>query len=215
MRKTSFSQALIRDGYKCVVTGIYDAMAEVDNTTAMDGTVHTELAHILPESTCFNVSDTRTSSPEEKDYSASVLAVLQRFGYDIEKVNGPKVHSLYNVMTMQKDAHDAFDRLEMWFESTGVANRYRVQTTRRIHDVPCEVTFTSPDPLVLPFPSQELLALHAACAKVAHLSGASEYLDNLDRDADELDVLAADGSSFAVLTHAIVKSKARPVSTAA
>ncbi|KAF8427200.1 hypothetical protein L210DRAFT_3565195 [Boletus edulis BED1] len=59
------AQALIRDGYKCVVTGIYDAMAEVDNTTAMDGTVHTELAHILPESTCFNVSDTRTSSPEE------------------------------------------------------------------------------------------------------------------------------------------------------
>ncbi|KAF8415091.1 hypothetical protein L210DRAFT_3588019 [Boletus edulis BED1] len=58
-------QALIRDGYKCVVTGIYDAMAEVDDTTAMDGTVHTELAHILPESTCFNVSDTSTSSPEE------------------------------------------------------------------------------------------------------------------------------------------------------
>ena len=46
------------------------------------------------------------------------MAVLQRFGYDVEKVKGPKVHSLYNVMTMQKDAHDAFNRLEMWFEST-------------------------------------------------------------------------------------------------
>ena len=57
------SQALIRDGYKCVVTGIYDATAvkRVDVMTAIDTTVHTELAHILPELTCFNAS---TSSPE-------------------------------------------------------------------------------------------------------------------------------------------------------
>jgi hypothetical protein len=54
----------------------------------------------------------------QKDYAASVLAVLKRFGYDIENLNGPKVHSLYNVMTMEKNVHDWFDRLEMWFEAT-------------------------------------------------------------------------------------------------
>ena len=54
----------------------------------------------------------------QKDYAASVLAVLKRFGYDIDNLNGPKVHSLYNVMTMEKNVHDWFDRLEMWFEAT-------------------------------------------------------------------------------------------------
>ncbi|KAF8121382.1 hypothetical protein EV363DRAFT_1069195, partial [Boletus edulis] len=49
-------------------------------------------------------------------------------------------------------------------------------------------------------PDPRIVALHATCARIAHLSGAGVYLDNLERDADELDVLAADGSSFAVLT---------------
>lgn len=64
-----------------------------------------------------------------------MLAVLQCFGYDAEKVNGPKVHSLYNVMTMGKDVHDWFDRLEMWFESTvgaAVINYARPNTTLEI-----------------------------------------------------------------------------------
>ena len=74
------------------------------------------------------------------------------------------------------------------------------------------MTFTSSDPLVYPYPSQELLKLHAACAKVAHLSGAGEYIDSLDRDADDMDVFATDGSSSAILTHALSKSKLRPVS---
>jgi hypothetical protein len=47
-----------------------------------------------------------------------VLAVLKRFGYDVENLNGSKVHSLYNVLTMEKNVHDWFDRLEMWFERT-------------------------------------------------------------------------------------------------
>lgn len=96
--------------------------------------VYTECAHVVPESTHFDVLTTRASSNEKvrltlssaitililckKDYAASVLAVLKRFGYDIENLNGPKVHSLYNVMTMEKNVHDYFDRLEIWFEAT-------------------------------------------------------------------------------------------------
>jgi hypothetical protein len=49
---------------------------------------------------------------------ASVLAVLKRFGYDVDNLNGSKVHSLFNVMTMQRDVHDWFDRLDIWFEET-------------------------------------------------------------------------------------------------
>jgi hypothetical protein len=67
--------------------------------------------------------------------------------------------------------------------------------------VPEKITFTSSDPAKLPIPSPELIALHATCAKVAHLSGAGAYIDKLDGDADDLDVLAGDGGSSDVLTH--------------
>ena len=51
-------------------------------------------------------------------YSAPFLAVLKHFGYDAEKLDGEKVHSLFNVMTMQRDVYHWFDRLELWFEAT-------------------------------------------------------------------------------------------------
>jgi len=45
----------------------------------------------------------------------------------------------------------------------------------------------------LDLPSPKYLRLHAACAKVAHLSGASEAIDMIYRDLDETKVLAKDG----------------------
>ena len=43
------------------------------------------------------------------------------------------------------------------------------------------------DGVVIRPPSSVLLALHATCAQVAHLSGAAEVLDNLDNFWDDLD----------------------------
>ncbi|KAG9308092.1 hypothetical protein JVU11DRAFT_12580 [Chiua virens] len=125
---------------------------------------------------------------------------MQYFSYNVEKVNGAKVHSLYNVMTMKKNVHNWFDHLEMWFESTAPR---------------AEVTFTSPNSVVYPVPSPQLLALHATCAKVAHLSGAGEYIDKFDHNTDNLSVLATDGSSWAILTHALWKSTTSPIGTEA
>jgi len=84
-------------------------------------------------------------------------------------------------------------------------NCYRVKASEKTFKLPEKVTFTSSDPTNLPVPSPELLALHAACAKVAHLSGAREHIDELDRDLDDSRVLAADGSSYSVLAHALSK----------
>jgi hypothetical protein len=148
------------------------------------------------------------------------LVVLQRFGYDIEKLNGAMVHSLPNIMTMEKDIHDRFDRLQVWFEATvslsfvvhrslntsavqNIENQYRPKSCIATVVLPEVVTFTSSDPERLPLPSPKLLALHATCSKVARMSGAAEYLDKFDRDMDDLDVLAPDGTSSAVLNHAI------------
>ncbi|KAJ3731422.1 hypothetical protein DFJ43DRAFT_1132519 [Lentinula guzmanii] len=191
-------KALIRDRYRCVITGIYDlSMRETQLT------VHLKCAHIVPDSTYFDVEQTK-----KKGYSASVLAVLKRFGYDVELIHSDKVHSLFNIMTLSYDVHDAFDRLELWLEATNQANRYRVLTASKFlvpGGLPQFIEFTSSYPK-LPLPSPDLLALHAICAQVAHLSGAGQYVEQLDRDVEELCVLAADGQSFHTLEHALMRA---------
>ena len=50
-----------------------------------------------------------------------------------------------------------------------------------------------------PPPDPRLLALHAICARVAHVSGAAEFFDQLQWNADEMEVLTSDGSSASLL----------------
>jgi hypothetical protein len=57
------------------------------------------------------------------------------------------------------------------------------------------MTTTDPN---LQRPSPNYLRLHAACARVAHLSGAAEYVASLYRNLDDKGVLANDGSSAMV-----------------
>jgi len=44
-------------------------------------------------------------------------------------------------------------------------------------------------------PDSRYLALHAACARVAHYSGVGDYIEKILSDIEEMDVLADDGSS--------------------
>ncbi|KAK0216735.1 hypothetical protein EDD85DRAFT_798168 [Armillaria nabsnona] len=202
--------ALVRDGFRCVVTGVYDQNTVGETSASLDeigeaGTVYTQCTHIVPESPYFNVSG-QDPNNTKLDYAASVSAVLKHFGYDVNQLSGAKVHSLYNVMTMDSNVHDWFDRLGIWFEKTNAANCYKVQNLypqyrRRL---PTEVTFTTSDQENLPVPSEAFLTLHAACAKVAHLSGAAEYIDKSDRDVEDLSVLAYDGSSGEALKSALL-----------
>jgi hypothetical protein len=65
-----------------------------------------------------------------------------------------------------------------------------------------QVTFRSDD-ITLPPPEPRYIALHAACAKVAHRSGAAEYIDMVMSDMEKIVVLAEDGSSARVLARAL------------
>jgi hypothetical protein len=68
-----------------------------------------------------------------------------------------------------------------------------------IDGAPMVVKFTSKYEEA-PLPEPRLLALHATCARVAHMSGAAEFLDQLRWDAEETRVLAFDGSSARLLS---------------
>ena len=74
---------------------------------------------------------------------------------------------------------------------------------RDIAEYPQVIKFSTDNPKTLPVPSREYLALHAACAKVAHLSGAAEYMNSVMWEMEETLVLSSDGASAAVLEHAI------------
>lgn len=53
-----------------------------------------------------------------------------------------------------------------------------------------EVTFTSTDPEAYPLPDPRYLAFHAAVAKVVHMAGMAEHLDDTLRRYENIRVLS-------------------------
>ncbi|KAN0091134.1 hypothetical protein V8E55_004700 [Tylopilus felleus] len=206
--KDAKDHALVRDNWRCVATDIIDRRAPKRITAQLDSTavqIYTQCAHIIPEATYFGV-EPKFKENTKLDYSASVLAILKRFGYDINRFNEENVHSLTNVISVQADVHDAFDQLMLYFEATSQEDCYEVKwfDWKPHPNVRKFVKFSTSDPENLPVPACELLALHATCCKVARLSGAAEYIDETYRDADNLGVLSADGTSGDILDYKLL-----------
>ncbi|KAK7443453.1 hypothetical protein VKT23_015626 [Stygiomarasmius scandens] len=166
--------------------------------------VPTECAHIFGEYTNADI-DTKAN---KCDYGANVWTVLTYFGHPeiLEQLNGAKVHSLENVMTLEQTLHGWFDNLQVWFEETPVPNQYRLVFAHAMDKAlyPEIVTFSqAPGFEHLPLPSPLYLKIQAACAKVAHLSGAADFIDQVYEDSEEMGVLASDGSSSTTLEYVL------------
>jgi hypothetical protein len=56
----------------------------------------------------------------QHEYAASVWAIIQRYGEVLvpDELNGSDIHRLENVMTMDSNKHDLFDKLQLWLEAT-------------------------------------------------------------------------------------------------
>lgn len=215
-------KALVRDGFRCVVTGRYDhatyrqseeirVEADAKNASIMP----TECAHILDESTNFNIK----SKPDKEEYASTVWTIMKRFGYESlpEELNGPLIHRLENVMTLSQDIHYMFDHLELWFAEMPKLHCYKLEAVeifqRVLSTLPEYVTFTTPDKDKLPLPSPSYLKLHAACCRIAHLSGAAEYVEKFYRDMEDTQVLAHDGSAAKLLEEALLHASSRASSS--
>jgi len=210
------SQALIRDGYRCVVTGKYDMRSvmkiqELEDIVFLDPSATseaTQCAHIFAESTNSSIDP----GLAKRDYAATMWAVMRRFGHEElpAELNGSKVHRLENVMTLVPGFHLKFDQLMVWFVATPEEHKYKLEAVKPyiLRDYPEYVTFTTPDPVKLPVPSPVYLAIHAACAKVAHLSGAAECLDKFYQDMEDGTGLDPNGTSAEMLEHAIFELQA-------
>ena len=89
-------------------------------------------------------------------------------------------------------------------------NKYRLEAAQpyTLRGYLGYVTFTTPDQDKLPVLSPTYLAIHAACAKVAHLSGAAKCIDKLYRDMDDSTTLDPHGTSASMLEHGIFELQA-------
>ncbi|KAG5722831.1 hypothetical protein E4T56_gene3973, partial [Termitomyces sp. T112] len=134
-RHTVRRQALLRDGYRCTLTGLYDIqscmdMPEIDKASlesAKPG-AFLEVAHIFSES----------AQDGDKRQSSRVAAAAAAKGKQLKL----------------------------------------------------------PDPV--------LIAIRAACARVANLSGAAEQIDRILRDKEDMPVLANDGSMAELLSSCLL-----------
>jgi len=164
-------------------------------------------------------------SPMDQTHNASTVMSLRAFGLehltqDLLTENG--VHRLRNLLSLDSYCHVNFDNLNLWFEYTDEPNRYQVCVSDPTYEVHLRlyrhlesvgdhlfVTFTRTHESQ-EYPDYRLLGLHAACARVAHMSGAAEAFDEVERDLEDTTVLAVDGSDAHLLDHLLIPHAAIP-----
>ncbi|KAJ8075795.1 hypothetical protein PM082_021427 [Marasmius tenuissimus] len=191
--------ALIRDNWRCVLSNVveWDACRHDPEVFSASGEENqlisfTTVHHIIP--VC--------AQPQ-------TFAVLESFGYPglTDELSGERIHSLKNLLTINKSFHNQFDDQSIWVEPMeDTPNSYK----RAIQDrtgilalllkpwkVPETICFTTCRP-ELDLPCPRLLTLRAASCKVAQWSGLCDYLKTVDNmvldsntEAPSPDLLAA------------------------
>ncbi|KAI0353930.1 hypothetical protein OH77DRAFT_1426783 [Trametes cingulata] len=215
-RSSAKAAALLRDNYRCMITGRYEHAAVdaglVHNIEEGASLGATHCCHIFPDS--LGHIHPGASGAKESEV-ASVWAILDRFGYkDIcEEIgiasSGARLHRLENIMTLDALVHTRFDDMKLWLEVVpDQMHCYDVCHPPRtapliVNTLPRRVQLVS-HRADLPLPNPRYLHIHATCCRVAHMSGAAEYLDRVLRDMAEARVLAEDGGDaekLSVLLH--------------
>ncbi|KIM35294.1 hypothetical protein M413DRAFT_32599 [Hebeloma cylindrosporum] len=131
-------KALLRDGYRCVVTQIHDSNSIIRHKIPQaiqsfdadpdQKLVFTYGTHIIAKSSNGNIGN----DEDKRNYEGTMWAVMERFGYDTlpEELNGSKIHRLENVMTLSSDVHQYFDQLSIWFTAIpGIPNKYKLESS--------------------------------------------------------------------------------------
>ncbi|KAJ3498576.1 hypothetical protein NLJ89_g10201 [Agrocybe chaxingu] len=211
---------LARDGFRCMLTDTYDHISTkksqqllLRQRRAGHGVTYVQCCHILSESTTQNINPDDPAQQQRRDYASSVFAVLKLFGLGsvVATLTAPVgIHHLSNLLSLRTELHTAFDDLELWLEATSEKNTYEVCVAqaaffkgqpylKRMVHFEVNPDIASAGKVLPPLPDPKLLAIHAVCAKVAHMSGAAEYFDKFDCDVEDITVLSQDGTSAPLL----------------
>ncbi|KAJ7144309.1 hypothetical protein C8R44DRAFT_865256 [Mycena epipterygia] len=187
---------LHRDQYRCVLTGRIDraSLDKAEETPELFFDLAPLVAPQAPPSLTDGIGGLSQAVRAKLDWASSASAILGRFsGIDIKRLlGGTDLHSAINSFMASNEAHALFDRLHFCLipskdaQDQIVSNTYDVLYLyrRRNGNIRQRVTFTERvlNGKTTPPPSSVLLGLHAACARIAHMSGAAAILDDFDRD---------------------------------
>ncbi|KAJ7230387.1 hypothetical protein GGX14DRAFT_583037 [Mycena pura] len=165
-----------RKRHSCVMA---IAARSLDDTT-------THMQKPIPRLVSTHCAHIFSETAREEDYAASATAILKMFGLT-ESLVGGNVHKFFNILSMQSDLHGFFDQLEF-----------------KRGDV--EASYKKAGQPVPELPSRSLLAIRAACSRVAHMSGAAEQIDQILHDLEETSVMAEDGSTADLLTSRLMQA---------
>ncbi|KAF9063258.1 hypothetical protein BDP27DRAFT_1335410 [Rhodocollybia butyracea] len=197
--RTARNKTLARDGYRCMLTGAFDVNSCSRNRELAilrkrmkAPAAEVQSCHILNKITLQGVGEPDGSeTASSRAHAAGVMAILKQFrlGHLVDKlIEKGGIHRLCNLLSLIQPLHHAFDHLNLWFDETDEENVYEVhavqdilslfaRVNRRPHFMVNEELKNCLTPV--------LLALHAVCARVAHMSGAAEYFDELERDKED------------------------------
>jgi hypothetical protein len=208
---------LIRDRRRCVVSRKFDwkeamerAKRDGDNAKDDDGNLlnneleepdYLEVAHILPHS-LMTSGQSANEQTELNDSKKTALAILDMFDHGVvHLINGSHIDRPTNALTLTSSLHQRFGNFEIYFEPTqGVEtpHTYTIHQTesfgfQRTRFPITRTLYLTEDRNIDP-PSPRLLAVHRAIALILHLSAAGEYIDQILRDLEEVDI-EKDGST--------------------
>ncbi|KAH6624130.1 hypothetical protein B0J18DRAFT_444384 [Chaetomium sp. MPI-SDFR-AT-0129] len=199
---------LTRDRHRCVITRAFDheeltkrlrqPSAKDDDGNVLnprDDYSHLEVAHILP----FSLTKVEACG-ELNDSKKAAIAILNMVDIDvIHLIEGADIDRPRNALTLSLEMHRRFGNFEIFFERVvddDTADTYEIRAFHpflaAVLRVPVRRTFFS-HPSIDP-PLERLLQLHSAIGHILHLSGASEYIDDILRDMEDR-VVREDGST--------------------
>jgi len=168
------------------------------------------VAHIISQSLSSGCVDVTPTGITKFEWAKTAGAIIERFGgFSTHEVLGEQnLNSPRNAFMASNAPHQEFDRLDMWLtpakdEHGVIPNSYDVTSYRGENwlammgtGVMSRITF-QPKQVgkeIIPAPDPRIIALHAACAKVAHMSAAAEHLEVVFRDPEQLRVMTDDGA---------------------
>ncbi|KIY60889.1 hypothetical protein CYLTODRAFT_363587, partial [Cylindrobasidium torrendii FP15055 ss-10] len=132
--------------------------------------------------------------------------IMHYMGYPdvLTELKGSSVHRLGNVLTLTATLHRMFDKLQFCLDATGNPNEYNITASSSemslIQGVSCPTTVTLSNNCGLEPPSPTYLAIHAACYRIAHLSGAADWYERIDEGGNaRCYATIADESMFATV----------------
>ncbi|KAF5335453.1 hypothetical protein D9611_012134 [Ephemerocybe angulata] len=168
-----------RDHRRCQLTGGPDIHTRRAREYSEGDTmpVYVEGHHVLHQIT----------APEDgDDYSKTTWALIERLGFRsvLDELRGTGLHRLENMMAVCSVANRFFNSLNIWLSPVDdEPNAYYVEHNIEHYeildmDLQQKVVFSTRKPGEWPLPSSKYLEIHAACARVAHFSGAGDYIND-------------------------------------